>query len=335
MANEEHLAQLRRGAEAWNTWRKKNPGIQLDLCKTHFTGEDLSELDLIGVDLGERSLYGFDLSGIDLREASLISMDLMHIGFPGADLRGAMLAEARLIGIDFTGANLGEVLFDGALLYRVNFTGADLHRARFNWTTLSDVDLSVARRLDTIQYDGPSTIGIDTLYRSHGNIPETFLRGCGVPDEFITYVRSLVGHPFEYHSCFISYSSKDTALAERLYADLQATGVRCWFAPENMKIGANSGPVLIRPFTFMTNFCSFCPSIPLGVHGSKKKLRRPLQRSRKSNALFYFPSELTKPSCSMTRIGLLTSTARGTSAIFAGGKLTMATEQRSTDCFAI
>jgi hypothetical protein len=43
--------------------------------------------------------------------------------------------------------------------------------------------------------------------------------------------------PLQYHSCFISYSSKDEALARRLHADLQDQGVRCWFAPEDMKIG--------------------------------------------------------------------------------------------------
>jgi hypothetical protein len=40
------------------------------------------------------------------------------------------------------------------------------------------------------------------------------------------------------YSCFINYSSKDTAFAERLYADLQNQGVRCWFAPHDMPIGA-------------------------------------------------------------------------------------------------
>jgi DNA-binding response OmpR family regulator len=43
--------------------------------------------------------------------------------------------------------------------------------------------------------------------------------------------------PIHYHSCFISYSSKDDQLAKRLHADLLAQGVRCWFAPEDLKIG--------------------------------------------------------------------------------------------------
>ena len=73
--------------------------------------------------------------------------------------------------------------------------------------------------------------------RSEGDIPETFLRGAGLTDTFIAYVRSLTQNSIEYYTCFISYSSQDQAFAERLYADLQAKGIRCWFAPEDLKIG--------------------------------------------------------------------------------------------------
>lgn len=41
----------------------------------------------------------------------------------------------------------------------------------------------------------------------------------------------------QYYSCFISYSHKDEAFAERLHADLQQVGVQCWFAPKDLKIG--------------------------------------------------------------------------------------------------
>jgi hypothetical protein len=42
----------------------------------------------------------------------------------------------------------------------------------------------------------------------------------------------------QHYSCFISYSSKDDEFVHRLYADLQNKGIRCWFAPHDMKIGA-------------------------------------------------------------------------------------------------
>jgi len=69
-----------------------------------------------------------------------------------------------------------------------------------------------------------------------GNIPETFLRQAGLTDAFITYTRSLVQNPIEYYTCFISYSSQDQEFVELLYTDLRAKGVRCWYAPEDLRI---------------------------------------------------------------------------------------------------
>ena len=59
----------------------------------------------------------------------------------------------------------------------------------------------------------------------------------GVPGNLITYARFLSSAHTDHSSCFISYSSKDDAFAKRLYADLQSHNVRCWFAPEDLKIG--------------------------------------------------------------------------------------------------
>jgi len=59
-----------------------------------------------------------------------------------------------------------------------------------------------------------------------------------LPDTLIDYLPSLFGTPIQFYSCFISYSAKDDDFARRLHADLQDRSVRCWFAPEDMKIGA-------------------------------------------------------------------------------------------------
>jgi hypothetical protein len=90
-----------------------------------------------------------------------------------------------------------------------------------------------------VRHLGPSNIAVNTLIRSAGKIPEKFLRSCGLPEVFITYIPILLKsiEPIQFYSCFISYSSKDQEFAERLYADLQNKGVRCWFAPEDLKIG--------------------------------------------------------------------------------------------------
>lgn len=49
--------------------------------------------------------------------------------------------------------------------------------------------------------------------------------------------RSPIQQPIEFYSCFISYSSNDSNFAGQLHLDLQNKDVRCWFAPEDLKIG--------------------------------------------------------------------------------------------------
>ena len=54
----------------------------------------------------------------------------------------------------------------------------------------------------------------------------------------IAYLPSLFKKAIQYYSCFISYSTKDEVFTERIHADLQNKGVRCWFAPHDLPIGA-------------------------------------------------------------------------------------------------
>ncbi len=178
-----------------------------------------------------------DLSEANLRETNLSGSYLSKVNLREADLGGVNFSDAYLIGADLSGANLS-----GANLGRVNFGGADLSRANLRdaslWDTIfANVDLREVNGLETVIHMGPSSVGIDTIYQSQGKIPEVFLRGCGVPDNFIEYMHSLTGSAIEFYSCFISYSNKDHDFAQRLHEGLQANGVRCWFAPEDMKIG--------------------------------------------------------------------------------------------------
>jgi hypothetical protein len=73
--------------------------------------------------------------------------------------------------------------------------------------------------------------------RKSGPLPLAFLRGVGLPDNFIDYLSSLLNQSIQHYSCFISYSAKDDDFAKRIHADLQNHGVRCWFAPHDLRIG--------------------------------------------------------------------------------------------------
>jgi hypothetical protein len=209
MADKEHLARLKQEVHAWNRWRDENPEILPDLAGANLFGVNLAEANLRKATLSGATLSGVTLTRADLSGADLTRANLLGADLTGADLTRATLTRAYLSGADLSGADLTRANLLGANLHGATLHGATFHEATSRGTIWGNVDLSTARGLETVQHQGPSTIGIDTLYRSQGNIPEAFLRGTGVPDDIITYRKSLVGRPFEFYSCFISYNHTD------------------------------------------------------------------------------------------------------------------------------
>jgi hypothetical protein len=66
MANEEHLALLKQGVEAWNEWKANNPDIRPDLSFATGNGITIRGAKLSGVDLSRANLSRADLSRADL-----------------------------------------------------------------------------------------------------------------------------------------------------------------------------------------------------------------------------------------------------------------------------
>jgi hypothetical protein len=217
MANAEQLAILKQSVKAWKEWRKENPYDEVDL-----TNADLTGADLWGAKLREASLWG-----ANLREASLIKTDLSKTDLSKTDLIGADLWRANLQGANLSGANLTD-----ADLQEVN-----LSVARCSDTIFSGIDLSLVKGLETVEHYGRNYLDIHTLYESKGEIPEVFLRGCGVPEEFILYIPSLTGRAIEFYSCFISYNHQDKTFARRVHDTLQMRGIRCWLDEKQVNPG--------------------------------------------------------------------------------------------------
>jgi uncharacterized protein YjbI with pentapeptide repeats len=217
VANEETVKRLKQGAAKWNAWRKANPDAETDLSFAN-----LNVANLNGANLNGANLSGADLSGADLNGANL----------NGADLRNAILRYANLSGADLRNAILLYANLSAANLNVANLTGAFLSD-----TVFGNVDLSGIIGLETCKHRGPSIIDHRTLQKS-GTLPLAFLRGVGLPENLIEYLPSLFDQAIQHYSCFISYSAKDDDFAKRIHADLQDSGVRCWFAPHDMPIGA-------------------------------------------------------------------------------------------------
>jgi TIR domain/Pentapeptide repeats (8 copies) len=233
MDYQEQLEILKQGVKAWNEWRTQNPRVPIYLKEVNLSGLNLSNINLSGANLrgsdlsnanlSSANLSGVDFSRADLSNTNLREADLSFAGLNLVTLKGANLKNAELSFVTFREADLSSTAFNGALIMRAIF---------------SNVDLRQAEGLDDILHLGPSTVGIDTLERSQGEISEVFLKKAGVSNTFIEYARSLTTmQTIEYYTCFISYSSKDELFARRLHNDLQEEGIRCWFAPEDMDIG--------------------------------------------------------------------------------------------------
>ncbi len=254
MANSKHVKILKKGAAVWNDWRYTNQGTIPDLSGIHVECADLKEANLSGanlngtilndVDLIGANLVGASLNGAKLNDAKLNRARLGNADLRSAELSGADFSEADLISANLSSAILIDTNLTGAYLVDTNLNGAYLNGATFDQaklgnTALNNTDISQAKELHLVEHGGPSSIGIDTLYQSKGQIPEVFLRGCGVPESFITQAKALVGAEdgIQFYSCFISYSTKDDDFARRLHARLQQEHVRVWFAPHDMQSG--------------------------------------------------------------------------------------------------
>lgn len=225
------------------------------LNPVHMYRADLREADLSRTLMNRANLRGADLRGADLQNADMDSAVLSGANLTGANLTGANLARVNLDGANLTDANLTNVIFHGAALTRTNlsganFSGADLYAAILNdtpvtgakfadsmigYTVFQNCDLSDAEGLDQVRHDAPSTIGVDTLLRSGGRIPDLFLQGVGSPESLLSFQRSLLGGSPITGDFFISCSDKDISFGEQLRNGLRNLGARCWLFAESYR----------------------------------------------------------------------------------------------------
>ncbi|MDO9167645.1 MAG: toll/interleukin-1 receptor domain-containing protein [Methylobacter sp.] len=251
MPNPKHLNILLQGVETWNSWRREYPTEKPDLWNANITcanlnGVNFSRANLSGADFNGSKLNSADLTVANISAANFNDTELNHADLRGAQLdytrlRNADLTEAIIYAVlnhtDLTGATLTRADLRTAHLYGAKLSEADLGRILIQSTIFSDLDLRKVIGLETVRHNGPSSIGLDTIYKSRGEIPDMFLRNTGVPEEFIQNMLPLIRTGPSVQMCFISYSSMDEAFARRLHERMRSAGLRVWFAPEDMKGG--------------------------------------------------------------------------------------------------
>jgi uncharacterized protein YjbI with pentapeptide repeats len=160
-----------------------------------------------------------DLRWADLMAADFTGANLERADFHKADMQKAILIDAILLNTNLEDANL---------------IGASFNGAEFGRTRMYHTDLGNTQGLETAKHKGPSILDMETISKS-GYLPSLFLKGCGLSDATIKAAMSfnekqlekLLNTEGDYYSCFISYSSLDSAFANQLYDDLQKRSVRC------------------------------------------------------------------------------------------------------------
>lgn len=245
MANQEHVERLRQGVAVWNSWRVEHREVEPDLSEADLSGADLSGDDnfnhtyfvKVGNELRAADLSGANLGAADLSGANLSAANLDYTYLNEANLSGANLSGTSLDGTELGGADLSFADFSHAKISGANLTGANFHSIRLFSTIFARVNLYLVKGLDTAIHEGPSIVDVKSVIFPQGETLKHFLRGTGFPDNFIDYLPALLATSIQFYSVFISHSNQDQEFSKRLYADLQSKGVRCWFAPENLKIG--------------------------------------------------------------------------------------------------
>lgn len=309
MADEKHLTILKRGVRSWNLWRQNSTETP-DLHSAELSGLDLREADFTDTDLTHSDLNNADLSGARLSRARLVEADLYGTTFNGAiieacDFRRADLSHAQLRGVILVDSNLNGAYLHDADLTGSNLVGANLRMAALEganftdvligYTTLADCNLSEVQGLESVAHEGPSSIGIDTIYESKGKIPENFLRGCGVPENFIRFIPSLVNSEegIQFYSCFISYSSQDEEFARRLHGRIRDAHLRVWFAPEDIQGGQKLHEQIETAIRVYDKLLIVLSEASLQSSWVMDELRKAFKAERQSGKRKLFPLLLT------------------------------------------
>lgn len=232
-----------RQANLWEANLKKaklkNADLRLaDLCFADISGADLTLTNLKEANLTEADFSWAKLHKAELKKTNLWGANLERADLSYADLSEANLAEANLSHVnlsyaDLSGTNLTDANLSHANLLHARFEKAVLNKTVLNnavigWCVFGDVDISTLKGLDTARHVGPSTVGIDSLYRSKGNIPMGFLQKAGVPENLIASIAALTTPPMRFFSYYLGYGEQDAEFAKLLHEKLAERGIRTW-----------------------------------------------------------------------------------------------------------
>ena len=96
-----------------------------------------------------------------------------------------------------------------------------------------------------------------------------------------------------FHSVFISYSHKDEDFAKRLYDALQNAGVRCWYAPHDMRSGKKLHEQIEGAIHQQDRLLLILSEASMSSEWVAHEISRARAREKEQNRQILFPIALT------------------------------------------
>lgn len=242
-----------------------------DLPPADLSKEEMVEL--LKTDVGKWNRWRKPRVG--LREADLSGAKLFRANLSGAKLSGAKLIRAKLIRADLFGADLRKANLGGADLIGANLIEANLTEASM-WHTHLATDLSGAKGLSDVSHFGPSYLDFRLVQTK---LPTAFLEGVGWSDRLIDNWHALTEN-IQFYSVFISYNQEDEQFAKAVHDELQAQGVRCWFAPKSLRGGDRILDGINTAIGIYDKFILCCSQTALDSGWVRDELDRAIDKER-------------------------------------------------------
>ena len=132
MAIDKHIKVLRKGVDAWNSWRASTtikPGLDNISFYDKMPLSRGAHLRNEGLDLSNVNFQDADLKNSDFYDGYRQGANLANANLQEADLRSAKLWESNLSGVDLAFADVTNTQFQDAVFSRANLTGTELWKA--------------------------------------------------------------------------------------------------------------------------------------------------------------------------------------------------------------